>query len=615
MNIFISIISLLIIATGASANLDSVAYYGATAYPIGDNATFGCVFQPDPNTTYDATFQIGGNYQSVGKVKDSGEESFVYDSAPEFIKDRFVLHPDKLAEGRFMATITDVQAGDDNKYACYIEAGQSSTNYPFKLKVYQIPDVYVYDVKTLFMDEPEIVEEPVTAPNVTESNSTTPLPEEFEEPDNTIATCTAFGVYPLPKSMTFVSSGETIPVETIATENEDGTFDVTGKLEFIPEIGHHRKTYRCVVEMGLEGLSEDETTISSFNSTSEILFEHKTTRVMFTITHNPAIENEQVVFFCEYNGWPMKGASIINTDSNIPLDISGDQPTPGVLQITRTAKRGMNRNHYKCTVGDQYDVEKLIVHWHKSYVNMRKGGKTLNKDTIKVTAGSKLDLSCDQEGSPTPIIKWKGPKDTRPGQKPENKFVINEASIHDSGIYTCEGRGGAKKTVKLIVESPCKISLNTHVTTNSDTNTLLNVECITPDANPPCEIQLETAGELADVEHRVTTTTNSLIWVYEDLALTSSPSFTCSARNALGKVEMNKTEGSEEILLQTAAAGISPGLVVVIILLATLVVIGVPYAYYKCCRKSPEDSHTKGNQLDSVEVEKLEATEQKQNRA
>merc|ERR1712183_15059 len=85
-----------------------------------------------------------------------------------------------------------------------------------------------------------------------------------------------------------------------------------------------------------------------------------------------------------------------------------------------------------------------------------------------------------------------------------------------------------------------------------------------------------------------------------------------SARNALGKVEMNKTEGSEEILLQTAAAGISPGLVVVIILLATLVVIGVPYAYYKCCRKSPEDSHTKGNQLDSVEVEKLEATEQNQ---
>ena len=59
--------------------------------------------------------------------------------------------------------------------------------------------------------------------------------------------------------------------------------------------------------------------------------------------------------------------------------------------------------------------------------------------------------------------------------------------------------------------------------------------------------------------------------------------FTCYAENVLGQNKSNIAAPSDVLSAPPKEGGMSPGIVVVIILAVTFVLVGLPYAYYKFC--------------------------------
>lgn len=593
--------SIFVIAfVGFASAQKQLVYFGPKAFQLSDDATFGCAFVNELESGYVGTLSIAnekGTFNRLAKIENNN--SFIYENAPEFIKDRLTLNVDELAEGKLSATVQSIQIGDDREWRCNLDFDRKGIEETFKVRVYSIPDVYVVEKNMRF------------ALNKKENGTVVELEETL------IFQCQFDGGYPMPLSIEAVSekTGEVYSIPSDqwnTTTNGDGTLNITADLFFTPELKHHSDSFICKVV-----LAEDlDTEVSDPSNT--ILIDHDTTDVDFTISPNPANDGDEVTMMCNMDGYPTQSMVIVKADGSVMAE-TRKAKYQQLKYSTKVSKSDMGM--YSC-LGNKVtsEAKQLIVNWSDPKVTINAIDQTSGESTpyskmvYNVAAGKKFSISCSQNGHPEPVVSLIFNGKLIDG----GRFEAKEAQVKHSGEYRCESSiPSATRYVDVVVEIDCNPVLKTNVA-QTDEGISLRVSCVAS-GNPACSMKLS-AEEGFDAVPDVKVDTNEISHFYGGLKpLKKSPTFYCSATNVIRGVPttkiLNATEDSQVLIPQPiAASGMSPGIVVVIILLVTFAVIGIPYGYYRCCKKAPADgSHTKGAQLDSVEVEKLDAVEQVEN--
>jgi len=195
-------------------------------------------------------------------------------------------------------------------------------------------------------------------------------------------------------------------------------------------------------------------------------------------------------------------------------------------------------------------------------------------------------------------------------------LVVTNGQVDDSGRYECKTRNNnvLQSAYDVQFRSTCEIKINSMLTQSSEGHMLVTVKCQTPQANPACSFEIKSKDGLVSNNNDMRET-NSLSrqFVVDANGVTDLPTFTCYAENELGQNKSSVAAPSDVLTAPPKEGGMSPGIVVVIILAVTFVLVGLPYAYYKFCKKPANQGHIKGSQLDSVEVEKLEAGDHDEN--
>jgi len=262
---------------------------------------------------------------------------------------------------------------------------------------------------------------------------------------------------------------------------------------------------------------------------------------------------------------------------------------------------------YICRVGDVEKITDLNVLYHDKAVDMK-----LSNDGA-LFEGDSLTITCDHEANPQQTVYMKRPNGK---WKKTKKIVIEAGQVSDSGEYKCKTDRDLVAQVKKDIQfqNECKPIMSTQLTQASEGHLLITVKCSTVEANPTCNLDIESNDK--SLKSNINENTPNYLskqYIVDAEGLSTVPSFTCTATNVVG-TSKSEVKASKDVLIDPPSkGGMSPGIVVVIILAVTFVLVGLPYAYYKFCKKPANERHIKGSQLDSVEVEKLEAGEHDEN--
>lgn len=598
-------------APAAPENINTIVKYtGPGGFEIGNRANFGCYFKANSTMEYIGAWQMEGSQQLAKVTKDN---AFVYTTAPKDIRERFYWDTDaytELQRGQLDANIDSVKIGDDTDFSCIIESGETSIGISFQLKVFSQPQVFTHDRLIEFALEKE------------ENGTVTPIGEV------TVASCKAHSVYPIPRSFKFVVNDDKdnfieVPSSEFVIERQpDKTYDVSADLKITPTLSDHLKTYRCVVIMDVMHnfpVNDRPRVAEAMNASHALWIHHPTTETTLTISPNPVNERKQVTMVCDTDGFPIKTMEILR------IHDGGVEETLAFENTTRTITNSITYKHratkdmtgtYGCKVvtegGEISKLKTLDVHWHEPNIKvLDRSGSNIAGSTVE--GGDSIVLNCTQKGYQPPTLTWYDSKRNvlRSGKQSAVLKWINPKS-DKTGRYFCSSSspGVEEVSVQVNVDKLCLPKIEKAVSQLEDGTPTLAVMCKTQ-GSPACNMEL-TSDVAMNVEPIEEASANLMTLTYKGIeAVGSEVTFRCIGRNRQGNFNVSVVVDDPEIVnIPQKAGGVSPGVVVIIILLVTLVVIGIPYAYYRCCRKSDDSGHVKGNQLDSVEVEKLEAVEQ-----
>jgi len=563
----------------------NLKYIAPHTFPINSNATLTCGFAAELGKVYNGSWSKSNSdhdFERIGGVFNSKEdiskvESYFYKNMPTSLEGRFYHKPSHFLDGRMQATIQKISIGDDAVYQCHLEQERYTRSKTFTIEVFNLPEeIYVVDKKINFVYS------------------------ETDENEEIVATCSVKGVYPVPKAMWFISNntGLQISVKDFQHfQNSDGTFDLTGNLTLKISPEFHNDFFTCYIKMGVHIDGND--VIKSSNETSTILIKHKSRMASLKIEPNPAEEGKEIVFICQFDGYPTN-VTITNFDESLVIAQAVETTEnfiSGKMIITKNMK-----GKYKCLAGNVTSFENLDVHWISDKVEIFRNKTEIIEDFLVLEKDEDLSLFCSISGNPKPVVEWKTDNMTTVG----GSLQISNTSIKDSGAYTCIS-GDIKRVLNVQIEAPCAPYLQTEVSSTIDdleAKLVIKVACVAT-GNPACQLLIKADIDLG-VAPQVDQALNHQMFTYVGVEhLSKSPTFTCTASNKLsstGKmynVMVNETV-TDKVLTTQPLKSQFPWLLVVIGALAFIILLLLSFIYHQSKQqkfyvtqgKSDEDGYT-----------------------
>jgi len=526
-----------------------------------------------------------------------------YNNIPEQFKGRFESQTTVTNQGvEMVASLANVTAEDEVTYRCELEIGDDdlrSFTGQGTFKVYNKPQITIQN-----MNNPLNIEATEVLDNGT-------VVKETIDEEVVVATCEITDAYPKPIAITWFSiddmEGDRSEVEiagdfmeeAMMVENADKSWNLNTTLSLMPELSLHLKKFQCKVDLGLEvdGLYESE-------ESDRMLINHPITEVKISVNKKKVHEGENLEVTCTTDGYPLNDyMKLIRKDENDVeslIEITQTQFEQRIVFIKKADRS--DTGTYTCRVGDIEKSRKININYYDASVTMK-----ASKSTDELNVGDNIEITCSHQAYPAQTVLMRRPNGD---WKQTNKLIVTNGQVDDSGRYECKTRKTTVTQAAYDVQfrNTCKINMNSMLTQSSEGHMLITVKCSTPNANPACSFDIQSNDGLSSNSNDLSEP-NSLSkqFVVDGNGVTELPTFTCYASNVIGKNQSNVAAPNDVLTPPPKEGGMSPGIVVVIILAVTFLLVGLPYAYYKFCKKPANQGHIKGSQLDSVEVEKLEA--------